>query len=99
MLGIGLLAAVTILYAGYNVLIKVSGGYVPAGVTSTILATICLQIAALLTSVIFISILALRGGQSFSLSSSRHMSGRRPGFLTPPWLACHTREAASGRFL
>jgi len=48
MLGIALLVAVTIFYAGYNVLIKISGTYVPAVATTTILATISLQLAALL---------------------------------------------------
>jgi drug/metabolite transporter (DMT)-like permease len=68
MFGIALLAAVTILYAGYNLLIKVSGTYVPAAATTTILATISVQLAALLTSALFLGVLALRGGQVFALS-------------------------------
>jgi drug/metabolite transporter (DMT)-like permease len=67
MTGIALLSAVTILYAGYNVLIKVSGSYVPATATTTILATISVQVAALLTSVLFLGFLSFRGGQIFSL--------------------------------
>ena len=73
MIGIVLLVAVTILYAGYNLLIKVSGTYVPVGATTTILATICLQIAALLTSAAFLGFLALRGGQIFSLSAGSYI--------------------------
>src|SRR5215469_3151113 len=73
MFGIALLAAVTIFYAGYNLLIKVSGSYVPAAATTTVLATISLQLAALLTSSIFLGVLALRGGQVFSLSPGSYL--------------------------
>jgi drug/metabolite transporter (DMT)-like permease len=73
MIGIALLVAVTIFYTGYNVLIKVSGTYVPAAATTTILATISLQLAALLTSVVFLGFLAVRGGQVFSLSSGSYL--------------------------
>jgi hypothetical protein len=41
---------------------------VPATATTTVLATIRLQLAALFTSTVFLSILMLRGGQVFSLS-------------------------------
>ncbi len=47
MAGLLLLVTVTTLYAGYNLLIKVSVSHVPAAATSTIVATICLQVAAL----------------------------------------------------
>jgi len=73
MIGIALLVAVTILYAGYNVLIKVSGAYVPAAATTTILATISLQVAALLTSVLFLGFLSLRGGQVITLSPAAYL--------------------------
>jgi drug/metabolite transporter (DMT)-like permease len=73
MIGIALLVAVTVLYAGYNLLIKVSGTYVPDAATTTILATICLQLAALLTSGLFLGFLALRGGQVFSLSPGSYI--------------------------
>jgi drug/metabolite transporter (DMT)-like permease len=73
MIGIALLVAVTILYAGYNLLIKVSGTYVPDAATTTILATICLQLAALLTSALFLGFLAFRGGQVFSLSPGSYV--------------------------
>lgn len=72
-MGVMLLLAVTVLYAGYNLFIKVSGAYVPATATTPILATICLQIAALLTSSVFLGLLALRGGHLFSVSSSAYL--------------------------
>ena len=68
-----LLVTVTLLYAGYNLLIKVSGSHVPAEATSTILATVCLQIAALSTSMAFIAFLVLRGGQSLTLPSTAYL--------------------------
>ncbi len=72
MAGLLLLAAVTLLYAGYNLFIKLSGGQVPAGVTTTVMATITLQLAALTTSLVFLSILLLRGGHVFALSTSAY---------------------------
>ena len=45
-----LLLAITVIYAGYNRLVKVSSNYVPEPATSTVLATICLQRAALAAS-------------------------------------------------
>ncbi len=68
MAGLLLLVTVTMLYAGYNLLIKVSAAHVPATATSTIAATICLQIAALLTSILFLSIALIRGGQVLQLT-------------------------------
>jgi len=62
-----LLLAVTGLYAGYNLFVKVSSSYVPVAATSTVLATICLQLAALAASISFLSFLALRGGHVLSL--------------------------------
>ncbi len=46
MVALMLLLTVTTLYAGYNLLIKIAGGYVPVEATTTIFATICLQLAA-----------------------------------------------------
>ncbi len=63
MAGLLLLVTVTVLYAGYNLLIKVSAAHVPVAATSTIAATISLQLAALTTSVVFLSIATIRGGQ------------------------------------
>jgi len=68
MAGLLLLVTVTTLYAGYNLLIKVSAAHVPASATSTIVATICLQIAALTTSILFLSIALIRGGQVLQLT-------------------------------
>ena len=73
MAGVMLLAAVTALYAGYNLFIKVSGGHVPAEATTTILATICLQLAALFASTLFLSLLILRGGHVLSLSTGSYI--------------------------
>jgi len=70
---IGVLFAVTILYAGYNIFIKASGNYIPVSATTTVLAAICLQLAALFTSIVFLSILTMRGGHSFSLSSASYL--------------------------
>lgn len=63
-----LLALTTFAYAGYNLFIKVSGGHVPANATTTITATICLQLAALSASLLFTLFLASRGGQVLQLS-------------------------------
>ncbi len=73
MLGIALLVAITILYAGYNLLIKVSGTHVPAMATTTILATISLQLATLVASTLFLGFLVLRGGQAFALSPRAYL--------------------------
>jgi len=73
MLNAFLLITVTMLYAGYNLLIKVSGNYVPSGATSTILATICLQLAALATSSLFAGVLLLRGGQNLQLGADTYL--------------------------
>ena len=50
---LALLLLTTLLYAGYNILIKVSGGQVPDGAATTVSATIVLQIAALGASAVF----------------------------------------------
>jgi len=63
-----LLVAVTFLYAGYNLFVKVAGGYVPNANTSTVLATISLQLAALFASISFLVFLSLRGGHTLALS-------------------------------
>lgn len=72
MLSLLLLLTVTALYAGYNLLIKVSSSHLPAEATSTILATICLQVAALAMSAGFVAILFLRGGHSLQLTGSAY---------------------------
>ena len=70
--GILLLIAITVLYAGYNLLVKVSSGYVPQAATSTILATICLQLAALAASGTFAALLLARGGHVLKLSTTAY---------------------------
>ncbi len=73
MAAIALLAAITLLYAGYNLFIKVSGGHVPAGATTTVVAAICLQLAALATSLVFLGALVARGGHVFALSGNAYL--------------------------
>lgn len=80
MAGITLLTAVTVLYAGYNLFLKLSGGHVPSGATTTILATMCIQVAALSTSIVFLAVLAARGGQVFSLSQGSYVWAAVAGF-------------------
>jgi len=62
-----LLLLITLMYAGYNLFVKVSGDHAAGTVTTTILATISLQTAALVVSLMFAAYLLMRGGQSFSL--------------------------------
>lgn len=69
MQGFVLLAAVTVFYAGYNLFIKVSGAHVPVTASSTIIATIVLQIGALATSLIYLSTLVIRGGHELALTT------------------------------
>ena len=64
-----LLFGITILYAGYNLFVKVSSGHVPAAATTPILATISLQVAALAVSAAFALGLVLRGGHVLALST------------------------------
>jgi len=63
-----LLGSIVVLYSGYNLFIKVSSDHAPTGATSLILATIALQAAALVTSLVFATTLAVRGGHSLSLN-------------------------------
>lgn len=64
-----LILTVTVLYACYNLLVKVSSDFVPESATSTVLATICLQLAALSASLAFLSFLVTRGGHVLGLST------------------------------
>ena len=73
MFAIALLVVVTGLYAGYNFSIKVSGTYLPPEATTTVLATILLQLTALSVSGLFLGFLALRGGQVFALSPRSYL--------------------------
>lgn len=65
---IGLLVAITCLYAGYNVFVKVSADHVPLSATSTVLATIALQITALVVSLVYLGILVIQGGHTLQLN-------------------------------
>ncbi|HBP83945.1 MAG: hypothetical protein CBC11_005145 [Proteobacteria bacterium TMED51] len=62
-----LLLLITLMYAGYNLFVKVSGDHAAGTVTTTILATISLQTAALVVSLIFAAYLFIRGGQTFAI--------------------------------
>ena len=70
--GIFLMMAIAAFYAGYNLLVKVSTLHVPAAATSTVLATICLQLAALATSGTFAALLIARGGHALALPSAAY---------------------------
>ena len=63
-----LLLGVTSLYAGYNLLVKVSSDHVPAAATTPVLATIALQLAALGVSAAYATGLVLRGGHVLAVS-------------------------------
>lgn len=62
-----LLLLVTVSYASYNLLVKMSGAAVPPTATTTIIATLSLQIAALTTSLAFCAALYASGGHDFRL--------------------------------
>jgi len=64
-----LLITITVLYAGYNLFIKVSSGHVPITATSTIAATLCLQFAAVSTTLAFALYIFTREGQVFKLTA------------------------------
>ena len=70
--GILLLSAITALYAGYNLLVKVSSNHVPESATSAVLATICLQLVALAASGTFALVLLARGGHVLKLSPAAY---------------------------
>ena len=71
-MGVLLLIAITALYAGYNLLVKVSSNHVPETATSTVIATICLQVAALAASCTFAMLLLARGGHVLKLSTAAY---------------------------
>ena len=67
MISIILLTATTVLYAGYNLLVKQSAHVAGTIATTTITATIALQVAALSTSIVFALLLKTQGGHTMSL--------------------------------
>jgi drug/metabolite transporter (DMT)-like permease len=76
-----LLLTATLLYAGYNLLIKVSGSHVPEDATSTVLGVICLQLAALTTSITYAASLFLfRGDQHLQLTTPAYLWALAAGF-------------------
>jgi len=76
-----LLLTATVLYAGYNLLIKVSGTHVPEAATSTVLGVICLQLAALATSITYAGSLYLfRGEQHLQLTPNAYLWAAAAGF-------------------
>ncbi len=72
-MAIVLLTVVTLAYAGYNLFIKVAGDHAPAEATTTVLATLTLQIGAIATSVVFLAVLSLHGGHVFKLSTPTYV--------------------------
>ena len=76
-----LLLTATLLYAGYNILIKVSGTHVPEAATSTILGVVCLQLAALTTSITYAgSLFLFRGDQHLQLTTPAYLWAIAAGF-------------------
>lgn len=73
MVGIALLLLVTSLYAGYNLLIKQSSVIAETVSISTITATIVLQCAALVCSLLFYLGLRLSGETEFALPLSAYV--------------------------
>lgn len=72
-MAVALLALVTLAYAGYNLLIKASGGHAPSGASTTILATLTLQAGAVLASTTFLAVLLIQGGHSFRLTTPAYL--------------------------
>ena len=70
---ITLLVVTTILYAGYNLLIKVSGDHIPPSVSTTVSVTFILQLAALCTSAVFAAFLMTRGVGIAGISPRAYM--------------------------
>ena len=64
-----LILAVTVFYAGYNVCIRLSGGAMPEIASTTIFATITLQVFALGTSALFLGWQAMEGGHVFRMGT------------------------------
>ena len=78
-MAVALLCLITLLYAGYNLFIKVSGGHVPETASTTLLATLCVQVFALAASSIFFAFLSVQGGHSFRLNQSVYLYAAAAG--------------------
>ncbi len=62
-----LMLAITFLYAGYNLFIKISSNHLPTDLASTLLAAVVLQVTALTVSCVLIAGLLIRGETIASL--------------------------------
>ena len=69
MLTIFLIAFVTVAYAGYNLFIKVATDHLPATTTSTVLATLSMQVMTLIPTLGLLAVLSIQGGHDFKLNS------------------------------
>ena len=78
-----LLFIATILYAGYNLLIKVSGDQVPISAETTISLTIVLQLAALSTSIAFAGVLLIQGVDILKAPSRAYVCRAAPAVRGP----------------
>lgn len=72
-MAIVLLTLVTLAYAGYNLFVKVAGDHAPAEATTTVLATLVLQLGAVATSTAFLIFLSVQGGHVFKLSTPTYV--------------------------
>lgn len=89
MWNIPLLILVTLLYAAYNFLVKVSSNYVSDQTTTTILLTVTLQAAALTFSLFFIGYLLIRGGHSFAVAAPAYGWAAGAGFAIGAAEVCY----------
>ncbi len=78
-LSLVILLAITALYAGYNLFIKVSSGHIPDTATTPILAAISLQVAALAVSAAFAAGLVFQGGHVLAVSRAAVVWGGAAG--------------------
>lgn len=88
-MAIVLLTLVTLLYAGYNLFVKASGGHTPPDATTTILATFCLQAGAVTSATAFLAFLALQGGHSFRLSQPAYLYAAAAGLCIGAAEVCY----------
>jgi len=71
-MAIFLLTVVTLAYAGYNLFVKVSGEHMPKEATTTVLATYCLQMGAMVSTTVFLVFLTIQGGHTMRLSGAAY---------------------------
>lgn len=70
MMTIFLLALVTATYAGYNLFIKIAADHLPATTTSTVLATLSMQVMTFVPTLCLFGILYAQGGHVFKINST-----------------------------